>query len=63
MRARFDQCGKQTDRAALTTRGPVETDAEVPADTRRIDRWFMLDPTRGVIVIKKLHAVFKSLVE
>jgi hypothetical protein len=44
MRTRFDQFGKQMVRAALETRGPVETDAEVPADTRRIDLWFMPDP-------------------
>jgi hypothetical protein len=46
MRTRFDQFGKQMVRTALETRGPVETDAEVPADTRRIDLWFMPDPTR-----------------
>ena len=33
MRTRFDQFGKQMVRTALETRGPVETDAEVPADT------------------------------
>jgi hypothetical protein len=44
MRTRFDQFGKQMVRTALETRGPVETDAEVPADTRRIDLWFMPDP-------------------
>ena len=47
MRTRFDQFGKQMVRTALETRGPVETDAEVPADTRRIDLWFMPDPARG----------------
>jgi hypothetical protein len=31
-------------RSAVTSRGSVETDAEVPADTRRIDLWFMPDP-------------------
>jgi hypothetical protein len=46
MRTRFDQFGKQMVRTALETRGPVETDAEVPADTRRIDLWFMPDPAR-----------------
>lgn len=46
MRTRFDQFGKQMVRTALESRGPVETDAEVPADTRRIDLWFMPDPTR-----------------
>jgi hypothetical protein len=44
MRTRFDQFGKQMVRSALTSRGPVETDAEVPADTRRIDLWFTPDP-------------------
>ncbi|MEO7731704.1 MAG: hypothetical protein ABIY55_12080 [Kofleriaceae bacterium] len=46
MRTRFDQFGKQMVRTALEARGPVETDAEVPADTRRIDLWFMPDPAR-----------------
>jgi hypothetical protein len=46
MRTRFDQFGKQMVRTALETRGPVETDAEVTADTRRIDLWFMPDPAR-----------------
>ena len=46
MRTRYDQFGKQMVRTALATRGPVETDAEVPADTRRIDLWFTPDPTR-----------------
>ena len=46
MRTRFDQFGKQMVRAAVDIRGAVETDAEVPADTRRIDLWFMPDPTR-----------------
>ena len=45
-RTRFDQFGKQMVHAALETCGPVETDAEVPADTRRIDLWFMPDPAR-----------------
>ena len=31
-------------RSAIASRGSVETDAEVPADTRRIDLWFMPDP-------------------
>jgi hypothetical protein len=35
MRTRFDQFGKQMVRTALEIRGPVEIDAEVPADTRR----------------------------
>jgi hypothetical protein len=44
MRTRFDQFGKQMVRSAVAGRGSVETDAEVPADTRRIDLWFMPDP-------------------
>ena len=44
-RTRFDQFGKQMVRAAVARRGPVETDAEVPADTRRIDLWFTPDST------------------
>jgi hypothetical protein len=44
MRTRFDQFGKQMVRSAVVSRGSVETDAEVPADTRRIDLWFMPDP-------------------
>jgi hypothetical protein len=47
MRTRFDQFGKQMVRSALEDRGPIETDTEVPADTRRIDLWFMPDPTRS----------------
>jgi post-segregation antitoxin (ccd killing protein) len=31
-------------RSAVASRRAVETDAEVPADTRRIDLWFMPDP-------------------
>src|SRR6266567_3191272 len=46
MRTRYDQFGKQMVRAALETGGLVETDAEVPADTRRIDLWFTPDPMR-----------------
>jgi hypothetical protein len=46
MRTRFDQFGKQMVRTALESCGPVETDAEVPADTRRIDLWFVPDPAR-----------------
>jgi hypothetical protein len=44
IRTRFDQFGKQMVRSAIAARGSVETDAEVPADTRRIDLWFMPDP-------------------
>ena len=51
MRTRFDQFGKQMVHAALETCGPVETDAEVPADTRRIDLWFMPDPARESVPI------------
>ena len=39
MRARYDWFGKQMVRDALEGRCSVETDAEVPADTRRIDLW------------------------
>jgi hypothetical protein len=39
MRTRFDQLGKQMVHDALDGRCSVETDAEVPADTRRIDLW------------------------
>lgn len=44
MRTRFDQFGKQMVRTALVTHGLIETDAEVPADTRRIDLWFTPGP-------------------
>jgi hypothetical protein len=49
MRTRFDQFGKQMVRTALEAGGAVETDAEVPADTRRIDLWFVPDPARGTV--------------
>jgi hypothetical protein len=39
MRTRFDQFGKQMVRDAVEGRCSVEPDAEVPADTRRIDLW------------------------
>jgi hypothetical protein len=39
MRTRFDQFGKQLVRDALDGLSSVEADAEVPADTRRIDLW------------------------
>jgi len=39
MRTRFDQFGKQMVRDAVEGRCFIETDAEVPADTRRIDLW------------------------
>jgi hypothetical protein len=38
-RTPFDRFGKQMVRDALEGRCSVETDAEVPADTRRIDLW------------------------
>jgi hypothetical protein len=38
-RTPFDRFGKQMVRDALEGRCAVETDAEVPADTRRIDLW------------------------
>lgn len=47
MRNRFDQFGKQLLHRAFTPSGPVETDAEVPADTRRVDVWVLPDPARG----------------
>jgi hypothetical protein len=50
MRTPFDQFGKQMVRAATESRGAVETDAEVPADTRRIDLWFMPDEARAQVV-------------
>jgi hypothetical protein len=49
MRTRYDQLCKQMIRTGLDTSGPIETDAEVAADTRRIDLWFVRDPTRGPI--------------
>ena len=39
MRTPFDRFGKQMVRDALEGRCSVETDAEVPAETRRIDLW------------------------
>ena len=39
IRTPFDRFGKQMVRDALEGRCSVETDAEVPADTRRIDLW------------------------
>jgi hypothetical protein len=38
-RTPFDRFGEQMVRDALEGRCSVETDAEVPADTRRIDLW------------------------
>lgn len=42
----FDQFGKDLLSTALETCGPVVTDAEVPADPRKVDLWFMPDPAR-----------------
>lgn len=52
MRTRFDQFGKQMVRSATDVRGPVETDAEVSTDTRRIDLWFMPDPSGAPVQIE-----------
>jgi hypothetical protein len=49
MRNRYDQFGKQMMRAALEGHCAVETDAEVPAEPRRIDLWFMLHEARASI--------------
>ena len=38
-RTRFDQANKHLVREALEGRCSIETDAEVPADTRRVDLW------------------------
>jgi hypothetical protein len=46
MRTPYDQFGKQMLRAVLDQRGLVETDAEVPADPRRVDLWFVPDDSR-----------------
>jgi hypothetical protein len=45
-RTRFDLFGKDMVSTALETCGPIVTDAEVPADPRKIDLWFMPDSTR-----------------
>ena len=45
MRTRYDQLGKQMIRDAIEGHCFVETDAEVPADTRRIDLW--ITPREG----------------
>ncbi|HEX8107508.1 MAG TPA: hypothetical protein VF516_07250 [Kofleriaceae bacterium] len=47
MRNRFDQFGKQMVRAVLEDFCTIETDAEVPAETRRIDLWFMRREARA----------------
>jgi hypothetical protein len=49
MRTRFDQLGKLLLRHALAACGPIETDAEVLADPRRIDLYFVPDATREPI--------------
>jgi hypothetical protein len=49
MRTPFDQFGKQMVRSAVDGCGSVETDAEVPAETRRIDLWFTPDETRASV--------------
>jgi hypothetical protein len=43
---RFDLFGKEMVSTTLETCGPVVTDAEVPADPRKVDLWFMPDSTR-----------------
>lgn len=49
MRNRYDQFGKQMVRAALEGHCAVETDAEVPAEARRIDLWFMPREARATL--------------
>ena len=44
LRTRFDQFGKQMVRTVVAACGSIETDAEAPAETRRIDLWFTPDP-------------------
>ncbi len=46
MSNRFDYFGKDLVSTALETCGQVVTDVEVPADPRKVDLWFMPDPTR-----------------
>ncbi len=43
---RFDLFGKDMVSTALEACGPVVTDAEIPADPRKVDLWFIPDPTR-----------------
>jgi hypothetical protein len=43
---RFDLFGKDMVSTALEACGPVVTDAEVPADPRKVDLWFTPDSTR-----------------
>ena len=47
MRTRFDIFDKELVRAALEGSCSIETDAEVPVDTRRIDLWFTSRETRA----------------
>jgi hypothetical protein len=49
MRNRYDQFGKQMVRAAIEGCCTIETDAEVPAETRRIDLWFMPREARAAL--------------
>ena len=44
MRTPFDKVGKQIMHEALTPTGPVETEAEVTSETRRIDIWYRPEP-------------------
>jgi hypothetical protein len=43
---RFDYFSKDLVSTALETCGQVVTDVEVPADPRKVDLWFMPDPSR-----------------
>jgi hypothetical protein len=49
MRTPFDHFGKQMVRTALEGCGSIETDAEVNAETRRIDLWFTPDEARASV--------------
>lgn len=49
MRNRYDQFGKQMLRTALEGHCTIETDAELPAETRRIDLWFMPREPRAAL--------------
>jgi hypothetical protein len=49
MRNRYDQFGKQMVPAAIEGHCAVETDAEVPAEARRIDLWFMPREARAAL--------------
>jgi hypothetical protein len=54
MRNPFDRFFKQLGRKLLSPAGPVETDAEVSPDTRRIDLWCNPDPKRARKVLTPL---------